>query len=319
MGRTGHLKSVRRWLAGCHKWQSAVPWTFPGLWKKHKRLSNWMQVSNGQALEQIPFQKEQYKKGDKCLQELKYLKLWTQSKISKDCKDATIAHLYKRKTNHQLCVSDWGTSLLKIAGEILARMLVNHLNERPFFQYDFCKEWGTVDMTFTIELIHEKYQGQHVNLYTMYIWLKRLSQCAEKAYGKLWRHLDVLRNSHILYHSIIPWWYATTAHQQWYSLLFCFLFPMVVKQGCVLAPNLFCLRLTEMLWEAYKEEKAGIDIWYHTDRKLFSLQTMTHSHPQSAHCVTFHLLTTAFLRQSHFKICKDVLNYSPPPPVTTLV
>ena len=44
-------------------------------------------------------------------------------------KDATIIHLFKRKWNPQVCDNHQGISLFSIAGKILARVLLNRLNE----------------------------------------------------------------------------------------------------------------------------------------------------------------------------------------------
>ena len=43
--------------------------------------------------------------------------------------DATIIHLFKRKGNPQDCDNHRGISLLSVAGKILARVLLNRLNE----------------------------------------------------------------------------------------------------------------------------------------------------------------------------------------------
>ena len=49
--------------------------------------------------------------------------------IPQEFKDATIIHLFKRKGNPQVCDNHRGISLLSIAGKILARVLLNRLNE----------------------------------------------------------------------------------------------------------------------------------------------------------------------------------------------
>ncbi|BHF75213.1 hypothetical protein SprV_0501830800 [Sparganum proliferum] len=54
--------------------------------------------------------------------------VWRQGEVSQDFKDATIMHLYERKGNRQLCGKHRGISLLNIAGEIFARILLNRLN-----------------------------------------------------------------------------------------------------------------------------------------------------------------------------------------------
>ena len=55
--------------------------------------------------------------------------MWRKEAIPQDFKDATIIHLFKRKGNPQVCDSHRGISLLSIAGKILARVVLNRLNE----------------------------------------------------------------------------------------------------------------------------------------------------------------------------------------------
>ena len=55
--------------------------------------------------------------------------MWRKEAISQEFKDATIIHLFKRKGNPQVCDNHRGISLLSITGKILARVLLNRLNE----------------------------------------------------------------------------------------------------------------------------------------------------------------------------------------------
>ncbi|BHF76846.1 hypothetical protein SprV_0501994500 [Sparganum proliferum] len=47
-----------------------------------------------------------------------------------------------------------------------------------------------------------------------------------------------------------------------------------VKQGCVLAPTLFCLMFSAMLMDAYRDERPGIRIAYRTDGHLLNQRRM---------------------------------------------
>ena len=82
--------------------------------------------------------------------------MWRKEAIHQEFKDATIIHLFKRKGNPQVCDNHRGISLLSIAGKILARVLLNRLNEHlersgllPESQCGFRKNRGTIDMIFT--------------------------------------------------------------------------------------------------------------------------------------------------------------------------
>ena len=55
--------------------------------------------------------------------------MWRKEAITQEFKDASIIHLFKRKGNPQLCDSHRGISLFSIAGKVIARVLLNRLNE----------------------------------------------------------------------------------------------------------------------------------------------------------------------------------------------
>ena len=81
--------------------------------------------------------------------------MWRKDAIPQEFKHATIIHLFKRKGNPQVCDNHRGISLLSIARKILARVLLNRLNEHlersgllPGSQCGFRKNRG-IDMIFT--------------------------------------------------------------------------------------------------------------------------------------------------------------------------
>ena len=98
--------------------------------------------------------------------------MWRKEAIPQEFKATTIIHLFKRKGNHpQVCDNHRGISLLSIAGKILARVLLNRLNEHleqsgllPESQCGFRKDIGTIDMIFTARQLQEKCQEQNVGL-----------------------------------------------------------------------------------------------------------------------------------------------------------
>ena len=126
--------------------------------------------------------------------------MWRKEAIPQKFKDATIIHLFKRKVNPQVCDNHRGISLLSIAGKILARVLLNRLNEHlersgllPESQCGFRKNRGTIDMIFTARQLQEKCQEQNVDLYMTLP--KHLTQSVARDFGKLWQSLVVLPNS----------------------------------------------------------------------------------------------------------------------------
>ena len=106
--------------------------------------------------------------------------MWIKEAIPQEFKDATIIHLFKRKGNPQVCDNHRGISLLSIAGKILARVLLNRLNEHleqsgllPESQCGFRKDRGTIDMIFTARQLQEKCQEQNVDLYITFVDLTK--------------------------------------------------------------------------------------------------------------------------------------------------
>ena len=91
--------------------------------------------------------------------------MWRKEAIPQEFKDATIIHLFKMKGNPQVSDNHRGISLLSIAGKILARVLLNRLNEHlersgllPESQCGFRKNRGTIDMIFTARQLQEKWK-----------------------------------------------------------------------------------------------------------------------------------------------------------------
>ncbi|VDM00234.1 unnamed protein product [Schistocephalus solidus] len=105
--------------------------------------------------------------------------VYKHGKVSKDIKDATIVHLYKRKGNRKLCDNHRGISLLNIAGKIFARILRNHLNGHleqgllPESQCGFRRHRGTTDMIFAARELQDKCQEMRTHLYTTFVDLTK--------------------------------------------------------------------------------------------------------------------------------------------------
>ena len=106
--------------------------------------------------------------------------MWRKEAIPQEFKDATIIHLFKRKGNLQVCDNHRGISFLSIAGKILARVLLNRLNEHleqsellPESQCGFRKVKEKIDMIFTARQLREKCQEQNVDLYMTFFDLTK--------------------------------------------------------------------------------------------------------------------------------------------------
>ena len=132
-------------------------------------------LSSGKAPGSDAIPAEIYKAGGtpfaKKMTELFHI-VWRKEAIPQDFKDASFIHLFKRKGSPQLCDNHRGISLLSIAGKVLARVLLNRLNENleqsgllSESQCGFRKDRETIDMIFTARQLHEKCQKQNMDIY----------------------------------------------------------------------------------------------------------------------------------------------------------
>ena len=181
-----------------------------------------------------------YKAGDppvaEKLTELFHI-MWRKEAIPQEFKDATIIHLFKRKGNPQVCDNHRGISLLSIAGKILARVLLNRLNELlersgllPESQCGFRKNRGTIDMIFTARQLQEKCQEQNVDLYMTFVDLTKAFDTVshEGLCGKLLQSLVVLPNR---------WWYACKGPKWWWFFFIHFLWQMELSKAVYYLQN----------------------------------------------------------------------------------
>ena len=129
--------------------------------------------------------------------------MWRKEAIPQEFKDATNIRLFKRKENPQVCDVVRAISLLSVAWKILARVLLNRLNERLTHsglvsesQCGFRKDKGTNDMVYTARELQEKCQENNVDIYMTFVDLTNdLTQSVVREFGKLCQSLAFLSNS----------------------------------------------------------------------------------------------------------------------------
>ena len=194
--------------------------------------------------------------------------------------DATIIHLFKRKGNPQVCDNHRGISLLSIAGKILARVLLNRLNEHleqsgllPESQCGFRKNRGTIDIIFTARQLQEKCHEQNVDLYMTFVDLTKAFDTVSRE--GLWK---------IMAQFGCPAKFIAMVRQFHDDMLarvqnngeFSDPFPVTngVNQGCVLALTLFSMMFSAMFTDAFQDGDSGIPIRYPFDGKLFYLRRL---------------------------------------------
>ena len=170
--------------------------------------------------------------------------------------------------------------LLSIAAKILARVLLNRLNEHlersvllPESQCGFRKNRGTIDMIFTARQLQEKCQEQNVDLYMSFVDLTKAFDTVSRE--GLWKIMTKFR---------CPAKFIAMVRQFHDGMLarvqndgeFSDPFPATngVKQGCVLASTLFNMMFSAMLTDAFQDSDNGIPIRYRFDGKLFNLRRL---------------------------------------------
>ena len=117
--------------------------------------------------------------------------IWVKEQLPQDFNDAFIIHIYKRKGNRQACDNNRRISLLSISGKILARVLLNCLNNHleygllPESQCGFRKERETVGIVFSARQLQEKCQEQNTDLYSTYVDLTKAFDMVSR--DNLWK------------------------------------------------------------------------------------------------------------------------------------
>nr|VZH93664.1 unnamed protein product [Spirometra erinaceieuropaei] len=208
-----------------------------------------------------------------------FQEMWRQGEVPQGFKGATIAHLYKRKGNRQVCDNHRGISLPNIAGKIFARILLNRLNNHleqgllPEIQCGFRCHRGTTDMIFAARQLQEKCQEMRTHLYSIIVDLAKSFDTVNREgprkimqkFGCPERFIQMVRQLHdgmmarVTDNGAVSEAFAVTNG---------------VKHGCVLAPTLFSLMFSAMLFDAYRNERLPIRIAYRTDGHLLNRRRM---------------------------------------------
>ena len=206
--------------------------------------------------------------------------MWRKEAIPQEFKDATIIHLFKRKGNPHVCDNHRDISLLSIAGKILARVLLNRLNqhlERSGLllesQCGFRKNRGTIDMIFTAQQLQEKCQEQNVDLYMTFVDLtKAFDTVIREGLWKIMAKFGCPAKFIAMVQQCHDGMLARVQNDGKFSDPFSV--TNGVKQGCVLASTLFSMMFSAMLTDAFQDGDNGIPIRYRFDGKLFNLRRL---------------------------------------------
>ena len=200
--------------------------------------------------------------------------MWRKEAIPQEFKDATIIHLIKRKVNPQICDNHRCISLLSIAGKILARVLLNRLNEHlersgllPESPCGFRKNRGTIDMIFTERQLQEKCQEQNLDLYMTFVDVtKAFDTVSREGLWKIMAKFGCPAKFIAMVRQFHDGMLASVQNDGEFSDPF----PVTngVKQGCVLASTLFSMMFSAMLTDAFQDGDNSIPIMYRFDGKF---------------------------------------------------
>ena len=187
-----------------------------------------------------------------------------------DFKDDFIVHIYKQKENWQASDNLSGISLLSISGKILARVFLNCLNNH--LEHGLLLERNVELLTWC--LLQEKYQEQNTDLYSTYIDLTKAFNMISRndlwrimaKYGCLEKFITIVRQFHDGMHARVQ--------DNGRKLCSLFISQMGLSRGCVLAPTLFSIMFSAMLFDAFSGLDNGIDIRYLTDCSVFNLRRL---------------------------------------------
>ena len=189
---------------------------------------------------------------------------WEVGFVPQAWKDASIVTIYKKGVRTD-CGNYRGMSLLSIAGQIFARILLNRIST-PITpdvvaetQCGFRGNWSTVDMIFCLRQLQEKYFEQDRPLYMVFIDFSKAFDTVGMAWlWQLLRKYGCPEKFTTMIEALHTGVMANVCVGREVSELFSV--TNGVKQGCVLAPKLFSIFLSAMLDEAFRDMGDGIYI-----------------------------------------------------------
>nr|VZI46849.1 unnamed protein product [Spirometra erinaceieuropaei] len=98
-----------------------------------------------------------------------FQKMRRRGQVSKDFKNTTIVHLYKRKENCQLCENRRGVSPPNISGKIFVRVRLNsHVEQGRMAESQYGRRLGTIDIIFTVCQLRGKFHEMRIHLYSTF-------------------------------------------------------------------------------------------------------------------------------------------------------
>ena len=237
------------------------------------------QITSGKAPVHIPV--ELLKTGSETVkQEVANLirSTWGGS-IPQDWIDGILLPLYKSKGEKSVCDNHRGITLLESVGKVLARILLNRLQEDicpaalPESQSGFRSERGCNDMIFSARQVQEKCIEQQMPLYQVFVDLTKAFDTVNR--DALWKVMGKLGCPPIFVHMLKELHRDMKGRVSFNGQLSEEIsIDNGVKQGDIPAPTLFSIYFAVLLRYAFEDCDVGVLLRFRTSGKVFNLRRM---------------------------------------------
>lgn len=180
-----------------------------------------------------------------------FARIWSTDHVPKEWKEGVILALYKGKGSKSECSSYRPITLLSVPGKVFAHVLLARMNpllvscRRPE-QSGFTAGRSAMDAILSLRLITEIHREFHRPLLALYVDIKSAFDSVDRS--ALWRILRIIGVPPKLVHLVESLHVDTSAKVRVNDVL-TDSFPTTsgVRQGCVLAPALFCCAMDWIL------------------------------------------------------------------------
>jgi len=229
-------------------------------------------LRNGKAAGPDNIQPEMFKYAEGPIAQSLYdlfQKVWSTGKVPSDWKEGLIMSLYKGKGQKANCSSYRPISLLSVPGKVFAHVLSRLqpllVRQRRPHQSGFTPGRSTADAILALRLLAEIHREFDKPLHTAFIDIKSAFDSVDR--DALWKALAAKKAPPFLIRLIQDLHRFTTARVRiGRKLSDPFYTSSGVRQGCILAPMLFCLAVDWIMSQCTSSLGTDVVRWKFTDQ-----------------------------------------------------